>query len=320
MNLFRHRWFVARLFIGVVLLALLASAMDWSRIGAIVRNASIPMLALFVVLAFADRIFMALKWRVLLLASNVPVSMSEAVRSYLVGSFVGMFFPTSVGGDIVRLFVLGIEPGRRETVAATIVVERIFAFLALMVLCLIAALALAAFAMQSVHGLLLAGLLAAALAAGLVWLSFHPLPLRRAALLPGKIGGSLRRIAGAYQQFRHNRRALGLYFGLSLAEHCLPVMCNYIAAVALGIEVNLVVFFVVIPVVLVFARLPISIDGLGIQEGLYWALFGMAGVSPEQALALALIARMLTMLAMLPGGWLFAFRMKGSGINQTNPH
>lgn len=317
MNLMRHRWFVVRLVIGLLLLYLLARTVNWSHIVEIIRNLRMEYAVAVVILAFADRIFMALKWRVLLAASRITVPARETIRAYLVGSFVGMFFPTSVGGDLVRLYILGIGKEQRETVAATIVVERIFAFLALIVLCLLATSALAVVAVQSTQALLLAVLFSAALATGLVWFSFHPLPLRMAEILPGRIGSSIRRILAAYQQFQDNRRALGIYFLLSLAEHCIPVLCNYLAAVSLGIHLNVVAFFVVIPVILVVSRLPISIDGLGIQEGLYWSLFQIAGLSPEQALTLALLTRALTLVAMLPGAGFFIFRPKGSGLKNT---
>jgi uncharacterized membrane protein YbhN (UPF0104 family) len=48
--------------------------------------------------------------------------------------------------------------------------------------------------------------------------------------------------------------------------------------------------------------LPISINGLGVQEASFYSLFvNLGGVSPESALTLAFVYRLIMMFASLPG-------------------
>ena len=58
-----------------------------------------------------------------------------------------------------------------------------------------------------------------------------------------------------------------------------------------------------IPIVIFIVRIPISLDGLGIQEGLYVALFAYAGLSASESFLLSLVGRVVTLVGMLPGAF-----------------
>jgi hypothetical protein len=73
---------------------------------------------------------------------------------------------------------------------------------------------------------------------------------------------------------------------------------------ALGLELSFWTFLLVIPIVLFLVRIPISLDGLGVQEGLYVTLFAQAGLGPSQAFLLSLVGRAVTLVGVLPGCFL----------------
>src|SRR5689334_14744277 len=66
----------------------------------------------------------AWRWRQVLAASGVPVSMPTAMRQYFIGIFLNNFFPSTVGGDMAKVFYLGREHGYRP-IAASIVLDRL---------------------------------------------------------------------------------------------------------------------------------------------------------------------------------------------------
>jgi hypothetical protein len=49
--------------------------------------------------------------------------------------------------------------------------------------------------------------------------------------------------------------------------------------------------------------MPISVGGLGIQEGAYGLVFSYAGVPVTQSVMMAVIGRVLVLLSSLPGAW-----------------
>jgi hypothetical protein len=191
--------------------------------------------------------------------------------------------------------VIEVARGREEIAAATasVVMERVLGLLALVLVvfgCLVA------FAAQEGGRfgqlLLPVALLMVAGVIGLAW------------ALHGRIPRRLERFAAAFRRYAGERAALRSFFGLSLVEQLLPVAANYWMSRALGLEVSFLTFVMTIPIILFVARIPISIDGLGLVEGLYVWLFAYAGLGPSESFLLALMGRVFTVLASLPGMFL----------------
>ena len=304
----KHKGFLIRAAISLVLLALLFAITDLRALFRTFQGTHLGYCAVVLALALLDRVFMAFKWNILVRAIDIHISFWESVRTYLASSFVGLFLPTSVGSDVLRLFIVGVERNQRDGIAASIVVERLVGFIALLFLFVV--MASAALFYFSFHKIGLVVAVAAVLlvvSMGILAFSLYRLPSRLLNRVPGRLGELLTRLLFSYQRYGNRKQAMLVFFGLSFLEHFLPILCNFFVAMALGIKVDAFAFFVIIPIILVFARLPISLDGIGIQEGLYWVLFQMAGLSRSEALSLALLARFLTTLALLPGGLLFMF-------------
>jgi uncharacterized protein (TIRG00374 family) len=304
----KNKGLLLRALISVCLLAILLWVVDLRALVSVLKGTRLWICAIVILLAICDRLFMAFKWNVLVRAAGIRISFFEAARTYFASSFVGMFLPTSVGGDVLRLFIVGVDRRQREAIAAGIVVERLVGFMALILLFLVMATCALFYFSFPRMGLIVAIAAAVFVAtAGALIVSLYQVQPSVLNRFTGRIGDALRKLLISYQMYRERKTALAVFFGLSFLEHFFPILCNYFAAVALHISINPLAFFVVIPLVLVFTRLPISLDGLGIQEGLYWALFQQAGASSAEAFSLALLARLLTTLALLPGGIMFMF-------------
>jgi len=71
---------------------------------------------------------------------------------------------------------------------------------------------------------------------------------------------------------------------------------------ALHIDVSLVELIVVIPIITLAMRIPVSLGGFGFQEGLFVALFGIIGVSATEAVLLSTTSRLLVIIISLPWG------------------
>jgi len=76
------------------------------------------------------------------------------------------------------------------------------------------------------------------------------------------------------------RRLIGLlFFLLTCIEVSLPVIRGYLVATALSLNVSLAYFFAFVPIILLMIRLPISIDGFGLQEGGFVYFLSFVGIS-----------------------------------------
>jgi hypothetical protein len=75
-------------------------------------------------------------------------------------------------------------------------------------------------------------------------------------------------------------------------------------------------FLFCVPVAGVFASLPLTVNGLGVREGAYLVLFGMAGVNRTNAIVLGLLWFICTTLGASPG--LIAFVMTSPASAHSN--
>lgn len=312
----KHKATAIKAAISLGVLAYLFWIIDLRETWRLIKQARVDYALLVIVVALFDRLLMAFKWNLLVRPLAVAISFLECIRVYFIGSFLGMFFPTSVGGDIVRLFSTRVEKGEYEKIAASIIVERIVALIALAFFVLLATGLLFSVALPQLKVLFVVALALATLSCAGFMVSLYWLPVGWLDKIgKGRLNKpveKVRNVITAYQLFRRGKTVLFRYFVLSFLEHFLPVVANYFVACTLQVSVNPLAFFVIIPVILVFARLPISLDGLGIQEGLYVLLFRLAGLSTTDAFSIGLMARFLTVLALLPGGVLFALARRRS--------
>ncbi len=75
-------------------------------------------------------------------------------------------------------------------------------------------------------------------------------------------------------------------------------------AYALGMDISWHYIALTYGIVSLVTLLPISLNGLGLREGSFIKLLGLAGISNETALAFSVYFLLITTLASLYGGWL----------------
>ncbi len=89
-------------------------------------NADWRLIAVAVLLVFADRALMAYRWVVLLCiidrAERPPLA--EVMRIFFVSTFVGTFLPASVGGDAVRAYSMTRLNVRGRDAIASVFLDR----------------------------------------------------------------------------------------------------------------------------------------------------------------------------------------------------
>ena len=80
------------------------------------------------------------------------------------------------------------------------------------------------------------------------------------------------------------------------------------AAAAAGVALAPQDALVLIPLTLMDMLLPVSINGWGLREATAAALWHLAGISPEAAVAASILYGLAAVLACLPGLWVLARR------------
>lgn len=286
-------WLTAQALITTALLAVLLRSLDLQAFGALFVTLPAWFYALSLAVVLAGQVVYAWRWRLLLAAAGVRAPFSVVIRQYFIGIFLNNFFPSTVGGDLAKVYLLGRDHGYRA-VTASVLLDRMLG-LGLLAVC--AAVTLWAVPMPSA---VLAGarLAVTGIAAGaLVVLALAAAGTGGLSARVSWMGPRVAVLAERLQRLRLDMAA-ALTSPLLIAQAAAAVIGYFIAVAAvyvLFIRMHAVVapsFALVMGVVMttsVLSNIPISLNGLGLREQLHAVLLAPLGVPREAAVAISLL-------------------------------
>lgn len=279
--------------LALLLLAWLLSRQGWTEIWASVRQIPPLRLALALGLVLLSRLAVFARWQMLLRSGGVTLPHRRVAGITFAGLFASNFLPTTIGGDLVRLAGILQAGSDRAVGGASIVVDRLVGMAG----------------MASALPLGLAPLLA--------WVANQGVQVRAdqalAGMLPFSVGGLGRaawlRISGAVRRLSAAAAGWLKQPGSLLAAWLITWlhMLSKFTAIwllfdSMGSRLPLWAITGLWSFTYFITLLPISINGLGLQEISMAVIFSsIGGASMGAALSAALLVRTLEITASLPG-------------------
>lgn len=250
----------------------------------------------------AGIVLSAVKWRLFLAAEIGPASLPALTRFYLIGSFFNNFLPSSVGGDVVRAWQTAAAYGRPAAALRSILLERLTGVAAIL-FCALGALPFLAPVLPQppsvAPGWMVAGLCTVLLALALS-LALGPRIARR-------YGERLRQSLRVPPALRRPQTwALALM--LSLIFQINVALIVWLVGRGLGVAVGFWPVLLCMPLISLLTMLPLTVNGFGLREGAFVALFGLNGVPAPAALAWSLAVYLTVACVSLVGGVLYALQ------------
>jgi len=298
---------------SVGVLAFLLSRLDWQRSVELIGGARPLLLAAILMIHFADRLLMALKWHQLLRVLDDRLSRWSALAVYYESTFVGFALPLGgLGPDIVRFLRLKSRAIDPHVTLSSIIMERLNGAIATLVLIVAGSVALASLAPQA--GLrrfaLLCAVVAGATAALAATLIFYPAcgrALAKLVRLRAVIASErFTKYVVAARVYSRQRRVLAINLGLSMIEQTTPVFTMWVGSHAIGAPMPWLVCLAVTPVAVIIQRLPLTYGGLGLREGSAAALLVALGYDYSTALVLLMTLVVMFLISLLPGAIVLA--------------
>lgn len=250
-----------------------------------------------------------LQWWLLLRLQGIRITPKAALYYYFVGLFFNNFLPTNIGGDVYKAYDLSKRVKKREGVIAATIMDRLMGFVALVALALLATV----LAIGKLEQLRLLGLTLASLFILLsIFLVFFNRRVARVGnrfffrFLPSGLRGTLKEIYSSIYSFKGDSGFFFKFLGLSLIIQSIRILINYLIALSIGIRIDFLYFFLIIPLIALAIALPISVAGIGVRESSGMILFQRVGVIPSQAASMQLLTYIVTLLVGMIGGILFA--------------
>lgn len=210
---------------------------------------------------------------------------------------------------MVRGYYLWKEADKKEHAVSSIVMERFAGFFMLFIISLLAS--LVALISMGKSPLLIAILCASAIILIGMTLFFIPtyfeyinkiFSFRRLG-----IKEKVEQIYYATIEYRKERLLLLSIFSISLLFQVILIVVYYFLSLSLHLSLSLGYFFLLVPIITGAAMIPLSLNGLGIREGVSVFLFSRLSITNAQALSLSLLMLLVGLLTGLVGGLIYPF-------------
>jgi uncharacterized protein (TIRG00374 family) len=243
------------------------------------------------VLCFIPALLLTLlRWHVLVRAQDLPFRVRDAVRLGLIGFFFSSFLPGSVGGDLVKAAALARQQSRRTVAVATVIMDRLIAFWGLFwFMALVGGGLWAAGALEgpgAAESKRIVRLAAAVVVASVVgWLLLGRLPDGRAERFASrlerlpKLGGPAAEFWRAVWMYRCRQASVAVVLVMSFVGFFGFVGAFYCSARTLW-DANtdapiptLAEHFLLVPLGLILAAIPLFPGGIGISEASFAGLY-----------------------------------------------
>jgi uncharacterized protein (TIRG00374 family) len=308
---------VAKVVFSLGLMIFLFARIPLAELGATLRGVRPGWLIAAAGLLLASNVLGAWQWQWLLRAVEIRIPFWKVLSYYHVGLFFNNFLPANVGGDFARVLDAARYGPSRATAFSTVIMDRLLGTLALASLALVTT--LPAFRdFHQVGGLPISAVYLAlvgffALSVGLAWFVFHPalLPALERLLSRLGLGGfkpALDDLAGRLQGFRDQRGLFVRLLAVALVVQVARIGVHVLVARALGLDLRLQYFFLLVPLLAVAVSLPVSLNGIGVREGVGIVLFGLVGVGRADAFTLQFTTYLVAVAVSLLGGLVFLVR------------
>jgi len=309
--------FLLRVLISAVLLFVLFCFKKIDLHGLIydIKTADKPLLLLAFIIFLVSYFLGLLRWQMLLKASKVEIPLKRILTSYAGGIFFSLFLPSSIGGDVARTIDLASHTQKPKEIFATVLLDRLSGYVGLVIL-LLAALFLGwqevgkDLAILITIGIIV-GILAVVLLALFNKFLYQGINKILRLLKSEKVRETLKSLFYEIHYFRKNKKVLFYNIFISVVIQILGPLVFYIIALSLGVTgVNILYFFILVPIIGAITLLPISLGGFGLRENTAVILFAKAGLAGNSSVAIAFLNSIFILIVGIIGGLIYVLTVR----------
>lgn len=278
------------------LIVYLLSQQGWQEVGKAISRIGLDRFMAALALLFVSRLAVAARWHILLRCAGVNASLGQSLRLTFAGLFAANFLPTTIGGDAVR-FAGAIKFGfDGATAAASLIVDRLIGLIG----------------MALVLPIGISRILQSGVSSQGAWpgISLFVLFALTTTFSLGRwyqqarqnLDVILKKIWRALSHWAKQPAALALSLLFSFTHMTFLFWAMTLLLGAMGQNISLWLLGGLWSLVYFIALVPVSLNGLGVTEvSIAFILPTFGGISEQSGLTLALLFRLLLMLASLPG-------------------
>jgi uncharacterized protein (TIRG00374 family) len=297
-------WVVLKAIVSLVLLVAAFSTADPAKAMLAITEISAPAWLLGALLVSLQIPLLASRWWIILQNSGLALSYPAALRFTYIGFFFNQALPSSVGGDVMRAYLVFRKGIAFSHALASVLLERatglfIIALFPLLLLAEDTTSLQAGLSHQNLAATVF--LLACSGLLALGALKFVTARLKQA----GRLVNMLDVLGSQFLGLLKSARAMSAVFILGLLSALAGLSAFEAAVLSLGLELSYLQVLGISALAIIASVIPLSISGWGVRENvIVWLLLPL-GVPAEKALGLSVWFGLVTLAASIPGSILW---------------
>jgi len=313
MNFKTHGKLAIKIFISGILLFFIVKDVNFNDIFESFKSSNKLILVFAFSLHAIGLTVSAIRWKILLKAQNVESKIGFLVKSYMVATFFNHFMPSTVGGDSVRTYDSWRLGENKAKALAVIMVDRFMGLLTLLVFVIIATFFTEKITSQIPNLTLWLILLSAGAVSIVLFILYPPLKLferltQNKNKIIKKIGSLFYKLGSAFGQFSTKKMALLKAVGLSVLLQANVVFYYFLISEALNFNIDIVNFFLIVPLTIFIMMIPISLNGIGLRENALFFFLSFYGIIKSQAVTFAWLEYGMLLILGIIGGIVYMLR------------
>jgi glycosyltransferase 2 family protein len=198
----------------------------------------------------------AVRWQIFARRLGMERTFWQLTRFYLIGMYFNLALPTSVGGDVVRIWYLNANSGQTLRATAAVLLDRINGLIVLVAVACVAVLhvppEIPAWVLRSVFGIAAAGVCGVVTLAAII--HWGRLPENRK-----------QQFAVMWEVVRHPSDLFATT-ALSLVVQLASAAIVWLVGQGLNVDIPFSYYAVFVPMVSLLTLLPVSVNGMGVRE------------------------------------------------------
>ncbi|MHB1336504.1 MAG: lysylphosphatidylglycerol synthase transmembrane domain-containing protein [Candidatus Humimicrobiaceae bacterium] len=268
---------------------------------------------------------LVLRWQILLKTQKIKASFGFLLGSYLVGFFFNNFLPTSIGGDVYRIYDTSKLKHSSGMKAASIVLMERTTGIVSSIIYLFFALAIGFVKTSQVELkvgkwdvsnhlliILIIVFFAVSILVTLVMLfpdAFRLNKLFRKLKFLHKWEDKLKQVYDTFKSFRKFKLMLLVTIALSLVLQFAFTLNYSFAGMGFGItKLSILSYIFIVQLCGILSMIPISIGGIGVREGTFVILVGALGGEKNIAAIVSIAILIMILIPGVVGGIIYALR------------
>lgn len=247
-----------------------------------------------------------LRWKYLLSSLGVKVSLKEAVCSYYSGLFLNLFFPSYIAGDIFRGYSISLRHGHLKKVASSVLMDRVCGIAALTILAMVSFL----FGKDILKDkIVVISLISLFFFTGCLFLVIFSKTFFLFLMKVFKEDSSFKKKLISFHDqlyfFKKNPKIFAKALVVSFLTQIMLAFGFYVASLAFNVDIAIVYFLILVPIITAVASTPLTIAGAGTREAAAVYFFVLVGINKSVGLGISLLNLVFIVSTGIVGGIIY---------------